>query len=123
MDTSIEPQADHDLQPEAVSTDCARLKNLERMFCLISLLAPLRRGAELADLHCEVSEAGHTVSRRTVYRDLCTLERMGLVESDPDQRGIYACRRWRWLGFGRRAELLAKVAEAYAASITSEVGT
>ena len=81
-----------------------RYRQLCRVLLLVELLAPLRNGATVAELTTDVCENIGPVDQRTIYRDLETLEALGLLErfKRPEDSG----HRWRWQDGGLRAAVV-----------------
>ena len=79
---------------------------LERLFLVIELLAPLRSGATVDELQKDVSEIlGKGYCARTIYRDLSALEMFGIVVSDARST------RWRIRNGSVRTAIAREVAE------------
>ncbi len=94
-----------------------RLRQLQRVLTIIELLVPLRNGATADELADELHEEFGKFCRRTISRDLQTLELLGLVESREPERGHWmraavgeSC-KWVWIGKSPGANALADTAE------------
>lgn len=85
-----------------------RLRQLERALVIVEVLAPLRHGAWLAEIHQDVNEIlGATYCERTLYRDLAMLNQFGVV----DRRGTH----FTWRDSSVRAAMSRQFAEVIAA--------
>lgn len=84
-----------------------RLRQLRRLLLVIELLAPLRRGATVAELQRDISEDIGPVCSRTIRRDLESLELLGLIERARPAR-------WRWVAESIRAAIYHHTATALA---------
>lgn len=77
-----------------------RLRQIRRTMLIIELLAPLRRGATVEELTRDISDDIGPVCKRTIQRDLESLEILGLVrKSGPDTETdrLARAQRWHWV--------------------------
>lgn len=99
-----------------------RLRQLQRVLTIIELLVPLKDGATTGELAESLYEEFGKFCRRTVSRDLQTLQQLGLVEPRDrrEPRGhwmkaaIGETSRWVWVGKTAGARAIAETAEQLA---------
>lgn len=85
-----------------------RMRQLQRVLVLISLISPLRYGASIAELHRDMVSEYDDMCERTVRRDLIALEQMGMVQKEFVDGGV----RWKWMRQAR-TERIAATAERW----------
>jgi hypothetical protein len=95
-----------------------RYRQLERMFLLIELIAPLRYGATIGEIAGDVRAEIGDYCERTIRRDLLALQELGVVERlasrEPHSTGGYGADRWRWIDCSIRSVIYRHVAESQA---------
>ena len=91
----------------------ARYEQLARIMLVIELVAPLRYGVTVDELHPDICEEYGNVCPRTVRRDLAFLETLALVDRHEEIAPSGQQRfRWIWRQGNFRAIVHQQVAEA-----------
>lgn len=94
-----------------------RFRQFARIFLIVELLAPLRRGATLVELNSDVSDELGRYCERTIRRDLSFLESLGVVEAVCGDGQV----RYRWRDCSIRSVIAERMSSMVADCTSSEV--
>lgn len=72
-----------------------RNSQVTRIYSVLNLLEGAPHGLTVADICHRISEAGHKISKRTVYRDLEALEAAGFPLSATEEKSDQGGSRWK----------------------------